>query len=227
MTTHVPGVPPLIGRGSPDAPATLTGRRPYNAETDRIGGAARTMQRRGRLDGQGRHHHGRRARHRPRSTAVLFAREGAAVVGVDVAGPVSTASIEVDAGDPSDELAETGRLVAAEGGALARRERLTSATSARCARRPRRPWRLFRRHRHPLRQRGHTGLQAAAGDGGRRLARPDRRQPQRHRQRAPRRRATHRRARRRPDHPDDVHAGPARHQVRRQLFRLEMGHPRA
>ncbi len=49
-----------------------------------------------------------------RATAVAFAREGAAVIGVDVAGPV-TASIEV-APSTSDELSETGRLVAAEGG---------------------------------------------------------------------------------------------------------------
>ena len=49
-----------------------------------------------------------------RATAVAFAREGAAVVGVDVAGPV-TESIEV-APATSDDLSETGRLVAAEGG---------------------------------------------------------------------------------------------------------------
>ncbi len=49
-----------------------------------------------------------------RSTAVLFAREGAAVVGIDIAGPVSSA-ITVEPAT-RDELAETGRLVAAEGG---------------------------------------------------------------------------------------------------------------
>ena len=49
-----------------------------------------------------------------RSTAVLFAREGAAVVGIDIAGPVSSA-ITVEPAT-ADELAETGRLVAAEGG---------------------------------------------------------------------------------------------------------------
>ncbi len=49
-----------------------------------------------------------------RATAVLFAREGAAVVGIDIAGPVSSAiTVEPATGD---ELAETGRLVEAEGG---------------------------------------------------------------------------------------------------------------
>ena len=49
-----------------------------------------------------------------RSTAVLFAREGAAVMGIDVAGPVS-AAITVEPATGSD-LAETGRLVEAAGG---------------------------------------------------------------------------------------------------------------
>ena len=49
-----------------------------------------------------------------RSTAVLFAREGAAVVGIDIAGPVSSAITVAPA--TRNELAETGRLVAAEGG---------------------------------------------------------------------------------------------------------------
>ena len=49
-----------------------------------------------------------------RSTAVLFAREGAAVVGIDIAGHVSSA-IEVEPAT-GDDLAETGRLVEAEGG---------------------------------------------------------------------------------------------------------------
>ena len=49
-----------------------------------------------------------------RATAVLFAREGAAVVGIDIAGYVSSA-IEVEPAT-GDDLAETGRLVEAEGG---------------------------------------------------------------------------------------------------------------
>ena len=72
-----------------------------------------TMERRGRLTGKVAIITGA-ARGIGRATAVAFAREGAAVVGVDVAGPV-TASIEVTPAT-SDELDETGRLVAAEGG---------------------------------------------------------------------------------------------------------------
>jgi NAD(P)-dependent dehydrogenase (short-subunit alcohol dehydrogenase family) len=49
-----------------------------------------------------------------RAVAVAFAREGAAVMGIDIAGPVS-ATLEV-APATSAELAETGRLVEAEGG---------------------------------------------------------------------------------------------------------------
>ena len=72
-----------------------------------------TVERRGRLSGKVAIITGA-ARGIGRATAVAFAREGAAVVGVDVAGPV-TASIEV-APATRDELDETGRLVAAEGG---------------------------------------------------------------------------------------------------------------
>ena len=72
-----------------------------------------TMERRGRLAGKVAIITGA-ARGIGRATAVAFAKEGAAVVGVDVAGPV-TASIEV-APATRDELDETGRLVAAEGG---------------------------------------------------------------------------------------------------------------
>jgi NAD(P)-dependent dehydrogenase (short-subunit alcohol dehydrogenase family) len=49
-----------------------------------------------------------------RATAVYFAREGAAVMGIDIAGPVS-ATLEVDPAT-SDELNETGRLVEEVGG---------------------------------------------------------------------------------------------------------------
>jgi NAD(P)-dependent dehydrogenase (short-subunit alcohol dehydrogenase family) len=49
-----------------------------------------------------------------RATAVAFAREGATVVGIDIAGPVS-ATLEVEPAT-SDELTETGRLVEAAGG---------------------------------------------------------------------------------------------------------------
>jgi SDR family mycofactocin-dependent oxidoreductase len=48
-----------------------------------------------------------------RATAVAFAREGADVMGIDVAGPVSS-TLEVVPATP-DELAETGRLVEAAG----------------------------------------------------------------------------------------------------------------
>lgn len=72
-----------------------------------------TMERKGRLAGKVAIITGA-ARGIGRATAVAFAREGAAVVGVDVAGLV-TASIEV-APATRDELSETGRLVAAEGG---------------------------------------------------------------------------------------------------------------
>lgn len=48
-----------------------------------------------------------------RAAAVAFAREGADVMGIDIAGPVS-ATLEV-APATGDELAETGRLVAAAG----------------------------------------------------------------------------------------------------------------
>jgi NAD(P)-dependent dehydrogenase (short-subunit alcohol dehydrogenase family) len=49
-----------------------------------------------------------------RAAAVAFAREGAAVMGIDIAGPVS-ATLEV-APATSAELSDTGRLVEAEGG---------------------------------------------------------------------------------------------------------------
>jgi len=48
-----------------------------------------------------------------RATAVAFAREGADVMGIDIAGPVS-ATLEVKPAT-SAELAETGRLVEAAG----------------------------------------------------------------------------------------------------------------
>jgi NAD(P)-dependent dehydrogenase (short-subunit alcohol dehydrogenase family) len=48
-----------------------------------------------------------------RATAVAFAREGADVMGIDVAGPVSTTLDVVPT--TADELAETGRLVQAAG----------------------------------------------------------------------------------------------------------------
>jgi len=48
-----------------------------------------------------------------RATAVAFAREGADVMGIDIAGPVSS-TLEVAPATP-DELAETGRLVEAAG----------------------------------------------------------------------------------------------------------------
>ena len=72
-----------------------------------------TMERRGRLAGKVAIITGA-ARGIGRATAIAFAREGAAVVGVDVAGPV-TSTIEVEPAT-GDELAETGRLVVAEGG---------------------------------------------------------------------------------------------------------------
>lgn len=49
-----------------------------------------------------------------RATAVAFAREGAAVVGIDIAGPVSKTLEVVPA--TVEELDETGRLVVAAGG---------------------------------------------------------------------------------------------------------------
>ena len=49
-----------------------------------------------------------------RATAVAFAREGAAVMGIDIAGPVST-TLEVEPAN-GGELDETGQLVNAAGG---------------------------------------------------------------------------------------------------------------
>ncbi len=49
-----------------------------------------------------------------RATAVAFAREGATVTGIDIAGPVSS-TLEVEPAT-GDELDETGRLVALAGG---------------------------------------------------------------------------------------------------------------
>ncbi len=72
-----------------------------------------TMDRRGRLAGKVAIITGA-ARGIGRATAVAFAREGAAVVGVDVAAPV-TGTIEVEPAT-GDDLAETGRLVGAAGG---------------------------------------------------------------------------------------------------------------
>jgi NAD(P)-dependent dehydrogenase (short-subunit alcohol dehydrogenase family) len=48
-----------------------------------------------------------------RATAIAFAREGAHVMGIDIAGPVSS-TLEVVPATP-EELAETGRLVEAAG----------------------------------------------------------------------------------------------------------------
>ena len=180
-----------------------------------------TMERKGRLAGKVAIITGA-ARGIGRATAVAFAREGAAVVGVDVAGLV-TASIEV-APATRDELSETGRLVAAEGRWLACRDR-RPARHRRLAGRRLASRRGVRRHRHPLRECRHPGFQAVAGDGGCRLARSDRRQSQRHRQCGEGRGASSRRTRRRPHHPDVVDARAARHQIRRQLLGLEMGHP--
>ena len=55
-----------------------------------------------------------------RATSIAFAREGAAVVGIDIAGPVST-TLEVEPAT-RDELDETGRLVEAAGGRWAARQ---------------------------------------------------------------------------------------------------------
>src|ERR1700760_2529790 len=66
----------------------------------------------GRLDGKAAIVTGA-ARGIGRATAVAFAREGADVMGIDIAGPVSTTLEVVPA--TSDELAETGRMVAATG----------------------------------------------------------------------------------------------------------------
>jgi len=49
-----------------------------------------------------------------RATAIAFAREGADIMGIDIAGPVSS-TLDVVPATP-DELAETGRLVKAAGG---------------------------------------------------------------------------------------------------------------
>ena len=54
-----------------------------------------------------------------RATAVAFAREGAAIMGIDIAGPVSSA-LEVEPAT-ADELDETGRLVDAVGSKWASR----------------------------------------------------------------------------------------------------------
>lgn len=48
-----------------------------------------------------------------RATAIAFAREGASIAGIDIAGPVSS-TLEVEPATP-DDLAETGRLVAETG----------------------------------------------------------------------------------------------------------------
>jgi NAD(P)-dependent dehydrogenase (short-subunit alcohol dehydrogenase family) len=71
-----------------------------------------TATRRGRLAGKAAIITGA-ARGIGRATAVAFAREGADVMGIDIAGSVS-ATLEVVSATP-DELAETGRLVEAAG----------------------------------------------------------------------------------------------------------------
>jgi len=50
-----------------------------------------------------------------RATAIAFAREGAGIAGIDIAGPVSS-TLEVEPATP-DDLAETGRLVTETGAA--------------------------------------------------------------------------------------------------------------
>ena len=55
-----------------------------------------------------------------RAAAIAFAREGADVMGIDIAGSVSP-TLEVEPATP-DELAETGRLVEAAGTARRRRK---------------------------------------------------------------------------------------------------------
>ena len=71
-------------------------------------------------DGPSRRLHGKAAiitgaaRGIGRATAIAFAREGADIMGIDIAGPVSS-TLDVVPATP-DELAETGRLVKAAGG---------------------------------------------------------------------------------------------------------------
>jgi NAD(P)-dependent dehydrogenase (short-subunit alcohol dehydrogenase family) len=68
-----------------------------------------------------------------RATAVDFAREGADVMGIDIAGPVSSTLEVVPA--TQDELAETGQLVQAASTRWCGRV-LISAILPRCAQRP-------------------------------------------------------------------------------------------
>ena len=75
-----------------------------------------------------------------RATAVAFARAGADVMGIDIAGPVSSTLDVVPA--TTDELAETGRLVERRERAGAKRA-LTSAISQPCVLRPKRQMRLL------------------------------------------------------------------------------------
>src|SRR5271163_728938 len=99
-----------------------------------------------------------------RATAIAFAREGADVMGVDIAGPVSSTLEVVPA--TSDELAETGRLVEATGTRWCE-ARLDQRDLAALPCRGREGTRHFWKARHPVRKRRHPGVQADPGLGRR------------------------------------------------------------
>ena len=158
-----------------------------------------------------------------RAAAVAFAREGADVMGIDVAGPVS-ATLEVEPATP-EELAETGRLVPGGRRAVARGPP-RSARPCRSARGGRGDTQCLRTARYSIRQRRHSVLQAHPRLGRRGLAGHDRHQSDGHLQRHSGCRAPPGQTRRRPHHRYLLDPRAARHQIRRSLFGLEVGHHR-
>jgi NAD(P)-dependent dehydrogenase (short-subunit alcohol dehydrogenase family) len=98
-----------------------------------------------------------------RATALALAREGAAVIGIAICAAVESPSGVTPA--RKEDLDETGRRVQAQGGrwlALVLDQRDLSALRAAAARGA-----SLQRHRHPVRQRRHPGIQAATQDGRR------------------------------------------------------------
>ena len=156
-----------------------------------------------------------------RAITVEFAANGADVVALDIAGPVSPASNAVPA--TPEELDETVRQIKAYGrrGEAVRADIRDIAALRQVADTVEQTlW----QDRHRRGGRGDPEMEGASGDGGLGLARRDRQQSERRRQHDPRLRAENGRAKERADHRALLDARQARHQGRRELLRLEVGH---
>ena len=158
-----------------------------------------------------------------RAIAVEFAANGADVVVIDIAGPVSPAS---NAKPATPEDLARDRAADQSIWPTRRRDPRRYPRHRSVARGGGPSGARLRQDRHRGGGRGDPALEAAARDGRRRLARRDRQQPQRHGQHHPRLRAEDGAATSRADHRAVVHAGQARHQGCGELLGVQMGHSR-